>query len=151
MKPMLAPSFRKKVKVIKESMLDVYLREGYQTFLPDDLSTGRANTFQLAQDFVTYRKYMEQGNLQLHAKTATLEEDSVSQVSGTSFTSNNNLWIGGQRTHRSLDSSSHKNFSDTENFGDGYSSSNDWGNDDGDASIHCSIDGEDEEDSIMEA
>ncbi|CAJ1936019.1 unnamed protein product [Cylindrotheca closterium] len=54
MKPMLAPSFRKKVKVIKEPMLDNYLMEGYQQYLPDDLATGTVDTFQLAQDFVTY-------------------------------------------------------------------------------------------------
>jgi hypothetical protein len=37
MRPMLAPSFRKKVKVIKEAMLPKYLMEGYENFLPDDL------------------------------------------------------------------------------------------------------------------
>jgi hypothetical protein len=71
MRPMLAPSFRKKVKVIKEAMLPKYLMEGYENFLPDDLATGSVNTASLAEDFVTYRMSVEKSNPQLNAKAAT--------------------------------------------------------------------------------
>ena len=153
MRPMLAPSFRKKVKVIKESMLDIYLKEGYREYLPDDLSTGTVNTFQLAQDFVTYRKYMEKDNFHLKAKSA--DEDSASQVSGTSRHSFVN-WVGHHHhdiSHKSLDSSRHHHWSsDTDNLGSSIhelesSFGHDDSDDDGDASIHCSIHGDEEESS----
>jgi hypothetical protein len=59
MKPMLAPSFRKKVKVIQENMLNKYLEDGIEAFLPDDLETGEADTEALCLDFITYRKSVE--------------------------------------------------------------------------------------------
>jgi hypothetical protein len=71
MRPMLAPSFRKKVKVIKEAMLPKYHMEGYENFLPDDFATGSVNKASLAEDFVTYRMSVEKSNPQLNAKAAT--------------------------------------------------------------------------------
>eukprot|EP00529_Nitzschia_sp_RCC80_P024419 CAMPEP_0113486990 /NCGR_PEP_ID=MMETSP0014_2-20120614/25281_1 /TAXON_ID=2857 /ORGANISM="Nitzschia sp." /LENGTH=453 /DNA_ID=CAMNT_0000380679 /DNA_START=38 /DNA_END=1396 /DNA_ORIENTATION=- /assembly_acc=CAM_ASM_000159 len=59
MKPMLAPSFRRKVKICNESLLSRYLQRGYQKFLPDDFETGRASTKRLVNDFITYRRYVE--------------------------------------------------------------------------------------------
>ena len=60
MKPMLVPSFRRKVKMIKESELPKYLQDDYVTYLPDDMSTGKANTEELVEDFVSYRKYLDE-------------------------------------------------------------------------------------------
>jgi len=59
MKPMLAPDFRKKVHVIKESKIGDYLMEGYETYLPDETATGKADTEGMVEDFVTYRKAIE--------------------------------------------------------------------------------------------
>ena len=59
MKPMLAPDFRKKVHVIKESKIGDYLMEGYETYLPDETATGKADTEGMVEDFVTYRKAVE--------------------------------------------------------------------------------------------
>ena len=43
MKPMLAPDFRKKVHMIKESKVRDYLMEGYETYLPEETNTGAAD------------------------------------------------------------------------------------------------------------
>jgi hypothetical protein len=59
MRPMLSPQFRRKVHMIPEKKLHKYLQEGFEEFLPDDTSLGKANTDQLVQDFVTYRKHVE--------------------------------------------------------------------------------------------
>lgn len=133
MKPMLAPSFRKKVKVIKEAKLEDYLMEGFENYLPDDLATGSVDTFQLARDFVTFRKHIEKGNSQLNAKSA--DDDDKSHVSSATDDSR-------PKTFRSLDSS-FRSSGDSEHFGSGWLSSSheETENDDDDASIHCSIDG----------
>jgi len=59
MKPMLAPDFRKKVHVIKESKIGEHLMEGYETYLPDEMATGKADTAAMVEDFVAYRKAVE--------------------------------------------------------------------------------------------
>lgn len=59
MKPMLAPDFRKKVHVIKEAKLGEYLEAGFETYLPDETESGKANTQALIEDYVTYRKRVE--------------------------------------------------------------------------------------------
>ena len=59
MKPMLAPEFRKKVHMIKESQLSDFLADGFESNLPDDMSTGKASTEQMIRDFAHYRKYIE--------------------------------------------------------------------------------------------
>ncbi|CAJ1950241.1 unnamed protein product [Cylindrotheca closterium] len=59
MKPMLSPDFRKKVHVIKESKIGDFLMEGYETYLPDETATGKADTESMVEDFVTYRKAAE--------------------------------------------------------------------------------------------
>ena len=61
MKPMLVPSFRKKVKMIHQDELHKYLQEDYLTYLPDDgmKGIGQANTTELVEDFVSYRKYID--------------------------------------------------------------------------------------------
>ena len=59
MKPMLAPDFRKKVHVIKESKIGDFFMEGYETYLPNETATGKADTEAMVEDFVTYRKAAE--------------------------------------------------------------------------------------------
>jgi CRAL/TRIO domain len=63
MKPMLAPSFRKRVKICPEFQMAKYLAPGYQTFLPNDMKTGQANTDAMVVDFIAYRQYVEQGSV----------------------------------------------------------------------------------------
>ena len=62
MKPMLVPSFRKKVKMIHQDELHKYLQEDYLKYLPDDgmKGIGQANTTELVEDFVSYRKYIDE-------------------------------------------------------------------------------------------
>mgnify|MGYP003565649968 CR=1 FL=1 len=59
MKGMLAKDFRKKVHMIPESELGQFLEAGFEEFLPDDMSTGKASTEQMVQDYITYRKHVE--------------------------------------------------------------------------------------------
>ena len=59
MKPMLVPSFRKKVKMIHESLLPKYLQEGFESFLPDDMESGTVDTEAIVKDFVAFRKHTE--------------------------------------------------------------------------------------------
>ena len=59
MKMVLRPDFRQKVKMIQESELHLYLNDNYEDYLPDDMECGKANTDQMVQDFITYRKYIE--------------------------------------------------------------------------------------------
>ena len=59
MKPMLSEDFRKKVSVIYESELSNFLAEGFEEFLPDEFSDGRASTDDMVEDFIAYRKSVE--------------------------------------------------------------------------------------------
>ena len=59
MKPMLSRDFRKKVKMIKESDLSKYLQKGFEKFLPDETSIGKADTNELVKDFIAMRKLIE--------------------------------------------------------------------------------------------
>jgi hypothetical protein len=65
MKPMLAPDFRQKVQMIPVSRLHEFLQQGYESYLPDDVETGTVDTAQLVQDFFTYRKRVEQDDINL--------------------------------------------------------------------------------------
>lgn len=60
MKPMLAPDFRKKVHMIPEAKLTEFLMEGYESFLPDDMECGTASMDDIVEDFIKFRKYVEQ-------------------------------------------------------------------------------------------
>ncbi|KAL3911143.1 MAG: hypothetical protein SGILL_007399 [Bacillariaceae sp.] len=62
MKPMLLPSFRRKVKIVKEDAIGKYLQADYLDFLPDDMSTGSVPTDELVSDFITYRRYVERAD-----------------------------------------------------------------------------------------
>jgi hypothetical protein len=59
MKTMLIPSFRKKVKMIFGRKLGKYLQSCYQQYLPDDMTSGEANTEEMVQDFLTHRMYLD--------------------------------------------------------------------------------------------
>jgi hypothetical protein len=59
MKPMLAPKFRRKVKMVPESKLSQFLAPGYEELLPDDMKIGKASTRRMVKDFVAYRKQIE--------------------------------------------------------------------------------------------
>jgi hypothetical protein len=59
MKPMLTPDFRKKVHVIKENKLGEFLNHGYESYLPDDMDEGKADTQEMVKDFMKYRKLVE--------------------------------------------------------------------------------------------
>jgi hypothetical protein len=59
MKPMLAADFRTKVHMIPMEKLPEFLMEGYESYLPDDTTTGKAPTDDIVKDFIQYRKYVE--------------------------------------------------------------------------------------------
>lgn len=65
MKPMLASDFRKKVHMIQEADLNKFLQDGYETYLPDDMAQGKADTQALVEDFVAYRKKKEEASDEL--------------------------------------------------------------------------------------
>lgn len=62
MKTMLAPSFQKKVKMIPESDLPMYLKPGFEQHLPDDMATGRAPTETIVREFIAHRKIVERSS-----------------------------------------------------------------------------------------
>ena len=67
MKPMLAPAFREKVKTIDQSKLPQYLEPNYQERLPDEMKGGRASTDEIVKDFITYRRFVEEGSPQIRS------------------------------------------------------------------------------------
>lgn len=60
MKPMLSPSFRRKVHMIEESKLAEFLQPGFEPYLPNEFAAGQASVDDLARDFVLYRRYIEE-------------------------------------------------------------------------------------------
>lgn len=61
MKTMLTPSFRRKVRTVRQDKLYKYLEVGFETFLPDEIrGLGQADTHQLVQDYVSYREYADE-------------------------------------------------------------------------------------------
>lgn len=91
MKPMLAPSFRKRVKICNEDKIAKYLQSSFEDFLPDDMKTGRANTQQMLEDFISFRRFaerdirLEQNNFVEGSSclTGPAESLSVSQSDGS--------------------------------------------------------------------
>jgi CRAL/TRIO domain len=71
MKTMLAPSFQKKVKMIPERYLRLYLKHGFDKYLPDELAIGRANTADIVHKFVAERKKIEEGRSQMSSTNPT--------------------------------------------------------------------------------
>lgn len=141
------------ILLLNHKRLDQYLMEGYQYFLPDDLDSGTVNTFQLAQDFVTYRRHMEMGNVQLNAKSSNYDDESSVQFSVVSGKSDENSGaFNSFRKTASLDASSHRSLAESSDMYDAstHASSSHVENEDDDASIHCSIHDDDENSGMME-
>lgn len=145
MKPMLAPSFRKRVKICPESKISKYLAKDYLKHLPNDMKTGKANTDQMVVDYIAYRQYVEQGQV-------------THGINTTNHSSNHHHHH--QHQHQqytdtySTCSSGNESFSQNNSYGDLTNSSGDpdlllmnsfvsrgssGGDDDDDASIHCDI------------
>jgi hypothetical protein len=59
-KRMLHPAFQQKVKMIPERRLSQYMGPGYQSLLPKGISGGTTNTSDLVDDFIAYRKFVEE-------------------------------------------------------------------------------------------
>lgn len=59
MKPMLAPSFRKRVKICNEIKISKYLAPDFESYLPDDMESGQAKMDDIVQDFICFRRYAE--------------------------------------------------------------------------------------------
>jgi hypothetical protein len=59
MKPMLAPSFRTRVKICNESKISKYLAPDFASHLPDDMSSGQVPTDTIVEDFIAYRRHLE--------------------------------------------------------------------------------------------
>eukprot|EP00977_Amphora_coffeiformis_P016436 scaffold5092_cov179-Amphora_coffeaeformis.AAC.20 len=60
MKPMLSPNFCKKIHMIHEAALGEYLDPGFPKFLPDEFDCGKAPVSELVDDFIKFRKYVEE-------------------------------------------------------------------------------------------
>ena len=60
MKSTLASSFRKKVHMIPESRLGEFLKPGFEDYLPNEFTVGKASVVTLVNDFVRFREYYEQ-------------------------------------------------------------------------------------------
>lgn len=63
MKPMLGVGFRRKVHMIPEDRLKDFMEPGFETHLPDELEIGKASVATLVEDFIKFRKYVEEASL----------------------------------------------------------------------------------------
>lgn len=151
MKPMLAPSFRKRVKICPESKISKYLASDYEQYLPDDMKTGKADTDAMVRDFILFRQYLEKNDYQGSAASVSEGDDGSSQYSdslsvhhhnftGTDGGSDGRLRPGNRSTSNSSAA--------TSQFRSVGSSSVTGSNRSGEASIHCDIDGDDDDASI---
>ena len=59
MQTMLTKEFQKRVHIIPNSQLGVYLGDGYRAYLPDDIVGGQNSTDEMIEDFIEYRKHVE--------------------------------------------------------------------------------------------
>lgn len=55
----MSKEFHSKVHLIKEADLEKFLAPGYEEYLPDEMSTGKADTTAMVKDFIKYRLYRE--------------------------------------------------------------------------------------------
>ena len=74
MKPMLAPSFRTRVKICNESKIAKYLASDFAMHLPDDMSTRQVPTVAIVQDFISYRRHLEASSV-ARTSMATRSDD----------------------------------------------------------------------------
>ncbi|CAB9502098.1 expressed unknown protein [Seminavis robusta] len=157
MKPMLAPSFQKKVKIVPESKIHKYLAPGFEQVLPNDMQSGQANTDAMVVDFIAYRQYVEQGQVEYNINNIHHHHHhhhDASTVGGESSTGDVSCDDPDEcrRHHHGPDHTDHTdsmhdslgNLTGTFSIPTTSSSSGggDLGDDDG-ASIHCDIDNED--------
>lgn len=65
MRPMLSDEFAKKVFMIPETQLAEHLMEGYEKFLPDEMTTssGQMSTQKVVSDYIQYRTFLETGRV----------------------------------------------------------------------------------------
>ena len=70
MKPMLHPAFRRRVKMIPEKDLDRYLEPGFSKYLPNEFECGQADVSSLVEDFISFRKCVEESDV--HRRGAAL-------------------------------------------------------------------------------
>lgn len=63
MKPMLSPSFRKKVFIITEDELPFFMSLDYEKDLPDDIRGGQVNTEDLVRDYVMFHQSLERATM----------------------------------------------------------------------------------------
>jgi len=59
MRPMLSDDFAKKVHVIQGSALPEFMEDGFESYLPDDMETGKVDADAIVSDFIAYRKFVE--------------------------------------------------------------------------------------------
>ena len=62
MKPMLSPAFSKKVHMIPEEKLSIYLSPGFEAHLPNEFKCGQADVPSMVHDYIAFRKYVEGEN-----------------------------------------------------------------------------------------
>lgn len=59
-KPMLSPCFQRKVHIVQESQLNVFLCPGFEDFLPaSEFQKGRVSVDDLVMDFIAFRVFLE--------------------------------------------------------------------------------------------
>jgi hypothetical protein len=59
MKPMLSTAFRKKVHMVSEDCLGMYLKPGFEEYLPAEFRAGHVNVDDLVNDFIAFRMFIE--------------------------------------------------------------------------------------------
>jgi CRAL/TRIO domain len=101
MKTMLTLDFQERVKMISEFELPQYLVAGYEEYLPDDLTSGKALTDALVADFVDYRKAIEaaQGHNNNNDSSSLVRQNSLRR--GSSSSTSRDL-LGGSLNQTSL-------------------------------------------------
>eukprot|EP00980_Cylindrotheca_fusiformis_P006931 scaffold1443_cov113-Cylindrotheca_fusiformis.AAC.5 len=60
MKPMLSDEFQRKVHIIPEKKLGKYLQKGFEAYLPDEFSIGKASTDSIVEKFIAARIRIEE-------------------------------------------------------------------------------------------
>ena len=57
--PIMSRELKAKIQIIQEDKLGNFFDKGYETYLPDDMTSGKAPTGAMVQDYITYRKHIE--------------------------------------------------------------------------------------------
>jgi len=60
LKQLMWNSFFKKVRIIKQSKLDVFLNDGYHEYLPNDFKRGWLSADEVAEDYIDQKRYDDQ-------------------------------------------------------------------------------------------